>query len=162
MKELNKEGRIYYIKKRQNSAEESLTSGLSLCTDNHNITQSPSNKINISNDDPNLSIATVNCRSIISSKASFAVFIENYHPDIVIGTESWLSPSILSSEIFPPGYQVLRKDRKDGHGGVFLALESSLICSEISLNTTCEIVACKIELHTHSLIICGVYRPETS
>ena len=77
----------------------------------------------------------------------------------MIGTESWLSPSILSSEIFPPGYQVLRKDRKDGHGGVFLALESSLICSEISLNTTCEIVACKIELHTHSLIICGVYRP---
>jgi len=103
-KELNKEGRIYYIKKQQNSEEESLTSGLPLCTDNNSIKQFSRNKNDIFNIDSNLSIAVLNYRSIVSNKASFADFIENHHPDIVIGTESWLSPTILSCEAFLPIY----------------------------------------------------------
>ena len=136
-----------------------MTFGLPLCTDNYNINQFSSNKHNILNSDLNLSIAVVNCRSIMANRASFTVFIENHHPNIVIGTESWLSPAVLNSEVFPPKYQVFRKDRIDGYGGVFLALECCFICSEIPLNTSCEIVACKIEVCGASLIICAVYRP---
>ena len=80
---------------------------------------------------------------------------------VVIETESWLSPAALSSEIFPPKYQVFRKDRMDGYGGVFLALDGCFICSEISLDTSCETVASKVEVCGTSLIIilCAIYRP---
>ena len=81
-----------------------MTFGLPLCTDNYNINQSSSNENNILNSDFNLSIAVVNCRSILANRASFTVFIENHHPNIVIGTESWLSPAVLNSEVFPPKY----------------------------------------------------------
>ena len=49
-------------------------------------------------------------------------------PDIVIGTESWLTPEVNNSEIFPAGYNILRKDRvmgdKKSGGGVFLLVRS--------------------------------------
>ena len=102
-----------------------MTFSLPLCTDNHNINQFSSNK-NILNSNLNLSIAVVNCQSILVNRASFTGFIENHHPNIVIGTESWLSPAVLNSEIFPPKYEVFRKERMDGYGGVFLALECCL------------------------------------
>ena len=78
---------------------------------------------------------------------------------VVIGTESWLSPVVLTREVFPPKYQVFRKDRKDGYGGVFLALNCCFICSEITMNTSCEVVACKVEVCGTSLIVCAIYRP---
>ena len=77
---------------------------------------------------------------------------------VVIGTESWLSPVVLTSVAFPPKYQV-RKDRTDGYQGVFLALDCCFICSEITLNTSCEIVAHKVEVCGTFLIVCAIYRP---
>ena len=50
------------------------------------------------------------------------------------------------------------KDRTDGYGDVFLAL-NCFICSEISLHTSCEIVACKVEVCGTSLIVRAIYRP---
>ena len=38
--------------------------------------------------------------------------IENYNPDIIIGTETHLDSSSNSSELFPPNYSVIRKDRE--------------------------------------------------
>jgi len=32
--------------------------------------------------------------------------LDIHQPDIVFGSESWLKPSIVSSEVFPPGYTV--------------------------------------------------------
>ena len=47
-------------------------------------------------------------------------------------TESWLKPDIASSEIFPPNYQVYRKDREDQEGGgVFILVTNSLISSPL-------------------------------
>ncbi len=39
--------------------------------------------------------------------------------DIVIGSETWLNPSIRSEDIFCDKYTVIRKDREDSHGGSF-------------------------------------------
>jgi len=36
-----------------------------------------------------------------------------FSPNIIVGSESWLKPDILSSEVFPGGYNVYRKDRPD-------------------------------------------------
>ena len=38
--------------------------------------------------------------------------IDTEKPDVVIGTESWLTPEISSGEIFPSGYTAYRTDRQ--------------------------------------------------
>ena len=43
-------------------------------------------------------------------------------PDIIIGSESKLDATILSSEVFPTGYDIYRKDRDKFGGGVFIAV----------------------------------------
>ena len=47
--------------------------------------------------------------------------ITSLQADVVIGNESWLDPSIKSSEVFPDGFNSYRRDRPGGRGaGVFL------------------------------------------
>ena len=103
----------------------------------------------------------MNCQSIFAKRAVFLHFIETNKPDIIIGSESWLKPSIKNSEIFPTTYNIYRQDRSDGYGGVFIACNSVLTSYELSINTyNNEIVCCHIELaNHHSLIICSIYRP---
>ena len=43
------------------------------------------------------------------------------NPDIIVGTESWLTPAVNSSKFFPSIYNIYRHDHPDGCGGVFLA-----------------------------------------
>ncbi len=65
-----------------------------------------------------LTCLVINCRSLKNKVADLAAIMSEYQPDIVIGNESWLNPNIASSEIFPENYNVLRKDRIDGYGGL--------------------------------------------
>ena len=59
----------------------------------------------------------------------YFIFLKTTH--VVVGTESWLSPEISSSEIFPLGYTPCRNDRKTGRGGgVFVLVRNDYICSE--------------------------------
>ena len=108
-----------------------------------------------------LSALVLNCQSLVAKKESFINLLDVYHPDIVFGSESWLKPNILSSEMFPSGYTVYRKDRHDGYGGVFIACRNTLISSRLQPNeTSSELVACQIQLADHSsLIACSIYRP---
>ena len=41
-----------------------------------------------------------------------------HKPDIIVGCESYLDDSYTSSETFPVGYNIYRKDRAVGGGGV--------------------------------------------
>jgi len=59
-----------------------------------------------SSKNPVFSMAIMNCQSIFSKKASFVNFISDHSPNIIASCESWLTPSISSSEIFPAGYTV--------------------------------------------------------
>ena len=46
-------------------------------------------------------------------------------------------------EIFPDDYDAVRKDRPDGHGGVFVAFKKDLLCIEATeLDSNCELVWC--------------------
>ena len=99
---------------------------------------------------PNLPSIVVNCRSIVKNKAPFKNLIESTKPDIVIGTESWLTPDIQSSKIFPEGYSVYRKDRKSDKkrgGGVFLMVSAKYISIQLTeLDTDCEVVWAQVQL----------------
>ena len=81
-------------------------------------------------------VALVNCRSIVNKIPELEVFTTVEEPDIIIGTESWLTPEISSSEVFPDRYNVFRKDRKGKvGGGVFILAKKELVCSEIELKS---------------------------
>ena len=80
-------------------------------------------------------------------------FIVSNKPDVIFGSESWVHPSISTSEVFSPEFQVFRKDRKDGRGGeVFLACNRRVFWQEVTLHTSCEVVACKTELNKQDLL----------
>ena len=74
----------------------------------------------------------VNCRSIKNKVPEFHAAVEYLAPDVIMGTESWLDPSINNAEVFPPGFIVFRKDRKreETGGGEFLAIKDSYIATE--------------------------------
>lgn len=74
--------------------------------------------------------------------------INEHQPDIVFGNESWLTPDINSSEVFPENYTIFRKDRSNNRGGGgFQALKSDLIISHRSdWDSDCEIVWSQCQL----------------
>ena len=47
-----------------------------------------------------LVILQVNCRSICNKVLEFWNLVETYNPDVVIGTESWLTDEINNAELF--------------------------------------------------------------
>ena len=75
---------------RLNSAEE-ITS---LHTDNHASNQSciPMNS------DNSLKAIVVYCQSVQAKKCSLVSLANQYTPDIIVGTESWLIPAVNYSE----------------------------------------------------------------
>jgi len=50
-----------------------------------------------------LVLLQVNCRSICNKILEFWNLIDTYNPDVVIGTESWLSEEINNAEVFRDG-----------------------------------------------------------
>ena len=114
----------------------------------------------VCNSNHTLNIAILNSQSLVNKKAILGAFIFNHDPDIIIISETWLSSDISTAEIFPSGYNVFRRDRQGGHGGVLLATRTSLICHELTFNFSIEAVSCKLTLkNNQSLIVCSVYRP---
>ena len=109
-----------------------------------------------------LSVLVLNCQSIVSKKADLNCLIETTNPDIIIASETWLKPSINSSEFLPQNYIVYRKDREDGYGGVLLAHKITLTSHQLHIDSLCELVACKFDQTDNPLVICSVYRPPSS
>ena len=111
----------------------------------------------------NISILNVNCQSLPAKRETFLHLINNAKPDIIIGTESWLSHEHSNNECFPTEtYQVERRDRpNDPHGGVFIAARKDLVLvRESNLETECELLWCNIHITgCKTLHIGAYYRP---
>ena len=69
-----------------------------------------------------LTVICLNCISIRSQekRATLEGLIFEHAPDVIIGCESHLDYTIVSSEVFSQGYTIIRKDRMLGADGVFL------------------------------------------
>ena len=65
-----------------------------------------------------LRIMIVNFQGIWSKKELFENCLLNSNADVVIGSETFLDPSIKNAEFLPPGFTAYRRDRDDGWGGV--------------------------------------------
>ena len=72
-----------------------------------------------------------NCRSICNKFLEFWNVIDTYKPDVVIGTESWLSEEIKNAENFRDDYITFRKDRRFGGDGVFICVKNYMDCWEL-------------------------------
>jgi hypothetical protein len=62
-----------------------------------------------------------------NKQTELPVLLETVHPDVIIGTETWLTKNTGNGEIFPAelGFDVIRRDREgDVHGGVLIASKS--------------------------------------
>ena len=113
---------------------------------------------------PSLNIVNVNCQSISAKRLPFELMINRVKPDVVIGTESWLHSKIGNETVFPvDDYQIFRRDRERDNtkGGVFILAKNDVtITTEEELETACEILWCKVEVHgSRNLHIGAYYRP---
>ena len=154
---MNKDKKLYVIKKWEDSAEDTSSA---FCT----ISDLPPKKDSPNPADHSLIALSLNCQSLPAKKESFVNLINTHSPDIIFGSESWLKDTIFSSDVFPTGYAVYRRDRPDGYGGVFVACHDSHVSYSLDLtDCSCEIVACEIKLANNtSLIVCSIYRPPST
>ena len=109
-----------------------------------------------------LTILNVNCQSVKSKVPQFLNLIESTEPDIILGTESWLSPDIHDSECFQSGYSVYRKDRNVHGGGVFILVRSTITSTEVvEIEPKAEEIWVKVSLEGSRdfYVVCCHYRP---
>ena len=59
----------------------------------------------------------------------------------------------------PEGYDLYRRDRSDGYGGVFLGIHNSLNSRQIDIKTSTDFVAAKIVNNNQDIIVASLYRP---
>ena len=110
-----------------------------------------------------LRVVNINFQSIMNKKADLQEFIYSYKPDIIVGTETWLSANVCNNEIIPAewNFNVYRKDRQDGYGGVMIAVSKAIPSYELTaLQADCELVWIQIIVGNGSkLFLGGYYRP---
>ena len=109
-----------------------------------------------------VSVIQWNARSLRArhEDSNLARLIDEIHPLILSISETWLRPDIFFRAY---GYNILRKDRADGKGGVALLIHQSLVFQEIEIsseNEHVEHIAAKIFLPGKlNLTVCSVYNP---
>ena len=113
-----------------------------------------------------LKLMVLNCCGLASTKkqAEFHALVDEANPDIICRTESHLDGSISSSEIFPSGYEIFRKDRNLYGGGVFIAVSNKYIASSMpELDENCELLWINLQCQgVKPLYICTFSRPPKS
>jgi hypothetical protein len=82
---------------------------------------------------------------------------------MIIGTETWLNDSVHNSEIFPPNYNIYRRDRREGFGGVLIAVKADIVSDHLDVEINTESVYISITLEKGKQLIVGaLYRPPIS
>jgi hypothetical protein len=106
----------------------------------------------------------VNFQSAKNKKAEICNLIDSTDADVIIGTETWMRPEVNSAEIFPENYKIYRKDRKDGYGGVLIAVKDDIVSEEITVGGDTEVVFTKLTLEGNKtqIVVGALYRPPSS
>jgi hypothetical protein len=107
-----------------------------------------------------LALLQVNCRSICNKILEFFNLIDTYNPDVVIGTESWLSEEINNAEVFTDDYITFRRDRCTRGGGVFICIKNVIDCRELRTGEDFEMIVVELKGKDPEFTweIVGIYR----
>jgi hypothetical protein len=132
-------------------------------TTTHPISSSPKPVKSIPKSRENLRILNINFQSLKLKGRFLESLIETAEPDIIIGSETWLTDDISSEELISNSmnYDVYRRDRlTDAHGGVLIAARKELMLSDVVKSKSLELISGKIKLkNKKQVIIAAYYRP---
>ena len=106
-----------------------------------------------------LKVVTVNFQSIYNKKDELSSYLIENDVEIVLGSETHLSPSVNNAEVLPPMYTSYRRDRADGWVGVIIITKKKLTVEKIKINKECQMVAIKVETYLKPAIFASCYRP---
>ena len=118
----------------------------------------------LDNGSDNLKFSLINFQSVANNKnnkwVSLESFIDSEKPDVIFGTETWLKPDIATTEFFPEGFTVYRRDRPHRNGGgVLIAVSNKHVSSDVSVpNTEAEQVYCKLHSNKGHILLGSFYR----
>jgi hypothetical protein len=106
-----------------------------------------------------IKILTVNCQSVKKKNLGFINMLSSVKPDIVLGNESWLKPSIKNSEVFPSHYDVYRQDRKGRTGGGVFVLVSKKYtsCMIPDLKSSSELLWVNVKQNGKKIYLSAVH-----
>ncbi|XP_042144710.1 uncharacterized protein LOC121834875, partial [Ixodes scapularis] len=110
----------------------------------------------------NVTVLNLNARSLLNKVDALESILLEYNPEIVTVTETWLHPLISDSEILPPDYIILRKDRLTRGGGVAIILKRGLSYVPMPEVKNVEFLWCKVSFENYSIDVGVVYRPPDS
>jgi hypothetical protein len=107
-----------------------------------------------------LDLLQVHCRSILNKILEFWNLVDTYNPDVVIGTESWLSDEINNAEVFRDGYITFRRDTSTRGGGEFICVKNYIDCRELWTDDDFEMIAVELKGRDPKFTweIVGIYR----
>ena len=112
-----------------------------------------------------LKVLNINVRSNKAQDklVQFHAMLNQWLPDIVICTESWLTPEVYNAEVIPDslGNTMFRRDRGSRGGGVFILVRDLYIANRVQeWETNCEILWIKLQLAgSVPLDIAAYYKP---
>ena len=106
-----------------------------------------------------LRLVNVNFHSIRNKQAEVLNLIHSTQADALNGTETWLTPDHLNSEYFPTDqYEVFRKDRPDGYGGVLISVSREFLFEEVhDVRTGGEELWVKTNFAGHPALYLGAF-----
>jgi hypothetical protein len=92
-----------------------------------------------------LVLLQVNCRNICNKILGFWNLIDTHNPDVVTGTESWVSEEINNAKVFRDDYIIFRRDRCSRGSGVFIGVKNYIDYRELWADEDFEIIAIEIK-----------------
>jgi len=107
-----------------------------------------------------LVLLQVNCSSSYNKALDFWNLLDTYNPDVVIGTESWLSEEISNAEVFRGDYTSFRRERHTCSGGVFICVKNYITCAKLWVDRVNEIISIEVKGRDPKITweIVGIYR----
>lgn len=83
-----------------------------------------------------MSLASLNCRSVVNKKVAINDYIVSNNIDLLALTETWLGKeNVILSELTPEGFSVLQWPRKHRGGGLALIHKDHISCCHKPIST---------------------------
>lgn len=84
--------------------------------------------------------------------------IFTYDPHVIMISETWLHEGIQNSEVVPPNYRLIRKDRCSRGGGVAIAIKENFVYQLMERVGNTESVWCKLNFFGAWITLGTVYK----
>ena len=110
------------------------------------------------------SILQWNCRSLRHKLVHLRLLVSYYSPSVICLQETHIDDRTAIADVQLNNYQLFRKDRptREGgvaRGGVAIYVHLTLPCSGVTLNSSLEVVACRVKFNDMDLVVCSAYCP---